>query len=1196
MSRATTTVASKPDSLVATERAQLAASDPAASVWVAANAGAGKTHVLKMRVLRLLLAGAKPERILCLTFTKAAAAEMSSRVFADLAGWTVADEASLSTSLQALLGRRPGDNERLIARRLFAEAIETPGGLKVQTIHSFCERLLQRFPLEAGVPPGFEIMDDATGREVIRQAINQTLLQATSGGEAGLADALALVVTQVQGDSFDEVLAAALGQRQWLRDLLQLDHDTDDPFVAAGEIYREGLGLARSATVAGLEQQAVQLVDPAMLGRAVAALRDGGKLDGELADKLARAAPPGTVAARLGALADALLTATGTPRADSRFGSKKVREAEPAVAQALCDARDRLHPLLASRDLVRAIDLTVALARLASSALQHYQVVKSNRAALDFDDLIERTAGLLSSPESAEWVLFKLDGGIDHILVDEAQDTSPTQWGVIKALATEFLGDAGAGERGRSVFAVGDEKQSIYSFQGAAPEMFQSTGLAFRALAEQAGKTWRAVPLTLSFRTVEPVLAAVDRVFRTGNPTARLGAGIGDVRHEALRLGEAGLVEVWPVEEVSTPAETDAFDPLDEQPVESPVARLSARIADTVGQWIAKGERLASEDRPMTAGDILILVARRRPFAPAMVAALKARGIPVAGADRIRLTEQLAVADLMALGRVLVLPEDDLSLACVLKSPLFDLDDDDLMSFATGKRGALFKALLAAAKSNPRLAPAAAMLKTWRGLADFLPPYELLVRVLDRDGMRPKMLARLGPEAADAIDELLARAIAYDDQSTPSLQGFLASLETGDHEIKRDMEPERGEVRVMTVHGAKGLEAPVVILADTCGDPINRRGRRLIALPDMARPVDQLPWQLWMVAGAGRSPRVGDAIDQLDVADRAERNRLLYVAMTRARDRLYVAGFGNNRRRPDDCWYETVINGLGASLVDAVDVAGQPVRRLESVQQVPARRRRAVAERISETQQMPPWATTRPPQETRLAVPLAPSRLVPAETDDDGEPAALPPLSTPTVASPGPSGLAGDRRFLRGLLTHALLEHLPALDPSIWPKAAAAFVSARGADLNRSMQRSIVQETLAVLHDPVFAPVFGRNGRAEVAIAAEISDPAGRRPPLSISGQIDRLVHTEQGILIVDFKTNRPPPSDATGVPPEHLLQLAAYRLAIKKIFQVDEVHAALLWTFGARLMPVPSDTLDHVETQLWERMARRLDAAIPHS
>jgi len=1171
-----------------TAEAQSTAADPGVSAWVSANAGAGKTHVLKTRVLRLLLAGSDPERILCLTYTKAAAAEMEQRVFADLATWATMPDEKLRSALHELLGQRATTEEEARARRLFARAIETPGGLKVQTIHAFCERLLQRFPLEAFVPPGFAILDDEMGRRLRRESIDDVLRDATSGHDPALADALTAVVVHAQGERFEDLMASALAERGWFDAINRLGESIEDGLAVLETLYRGTLGLAARDTPESLTADLLKIIDTASLQQAARILSGGAKTDQRLAGCLAEAART-TAGARLAALTSAFLTEKREARSDRAFITKAIQDSEPGLTDSLRKARDRFAERLARRDAARAVEATMALVRLASAVRERYVAAKAARAVLDFDDLIVRTVSLLSGQDMTAWVLYKLDGGIDHILVDEAQDTSPEQWRIVESLAREFFAGQGANEKVRTIFAVGDEKQSIYSFQGADPQKFAAMGAYFETAAKSSGQDWRRVALELSFRTVPTVLRAVDSVFADPGRTPGVTANAGQIRHEAKRIGHAGLVEIWDPEPFEAPVPSPAFDPLGERPPSSAVRRLADRIADTILGWLEREETLASTGRAIEPGDIMILVRRRRPFAPIMVAALKARGIPVAGADRMVLGEQLAVKDLVALAQVLALPEDDLSLAAVLKSPLFDLDDDALIAIAPDRPGSLYKALLAAAKTDDRFVPAAEQLKSWRQIADYLPPYEMFVQILDRDGGRRKLLSRLGPEAAEAIDEFLDLALAYDDRAPPSLAGFLTALAETRHEIKRDLEHGQNQVRVLTVHGAKGLEAPIVFLPDTCQTG-RARGSGLVGL-DIERPAGITPPCLWTVAGAGRLPVVARARDAAGTSEGEESNRLLYVAMTRARDRLYVAGWETAQKRNAACWYEKIKDALADGMTSVGRGDGTSIHRLEDPQTAAAEDKRKAGEQAVAAEPPPRWASTLPAAEPRAVIPVAPSRLAPLDVDEEGEP--LPPAprggserNVREPAAPSPATLSADNRFLRGTLTHALLEHLPNLPPDTWDAAAQGFLATRGGALSAAMRASIVTETLAVLRDPTFSPVFAPGSRAEVPLVARLRDPTGRRPDLHINGQIDRLALIDGGVLIVDYKTNRPPPSVVEGVPLAYMLQMAAYRLALREIYPGHTVTAAILWTYGTRLMPIPEAALDAIQPRLWELAA----------
>ncbi len=1180
--------------LARTERAQAEASDPNVSAWVSANAGAGKTHVLKSRVLRILLAGTPPDRILCLTYTKAAAAEMAGRVFKDLSIWATADEAVLETSLTSLLVRKPTAQEAKDARALFARAIETPGGLKVQTIHAFCERLLQRFPLEAGVPPGFAILDDQEGVRLIREAVDGVLSEAVATPDGPLGQALERAVAFAAGDAFDTMLGSALAQREWLDAMTRHIGSEHEGVAAVGRLYRTALGVRTDVSSSDIEKEMAGVVSNTDLARAATALGEGGKNDNKLADALRAAGAAASDTSRAERLRAAFLTAKDEPRADS-FVSKAVQAANPDIYDRLRRARDRVADLVTERQGLLVVEASLALMLLAGDVMQRYASAKQLRAALDFQDLIERTARLLSDGEAAAWVLLKLDGGLDHILVDEAQDTSPLQWEVIKALAAEFFPVTGGQSKPRTVFAVGDEKQSIYSFQGAEPRMFAQSGDHFRRSAEAALLALRRVPLTLSFRTVEPLLRAVDRVLSDAGRTPGLTAGNEPINHVALRLGHAGCFEIWETEKpVEVDEEPDAWLPLSEKPQALPATRLAERIADTIARWLRDGEMLASEGRPVRAGDVLVLLRKRHPFAAPMVAALKTRGIPVAGADRLKTTEQLAVQDLMVLGDFLTLPEDDLALATVLKSPLFGLDDDDLMRLAVDRKGAmLWSRLLAAAKTEARFGPAAETLLKWRGIADQSPPFEFYAHVLDRDGGRKRLIGRLGPEAVETLTEFLNLAIEFDEAETPSLSGFLQWLRAGSREVKRDMEHGRDEVRVLTVHGAKGLEAPIVFLPDTCSAPGGAQQGKLVALEGSGLALGSGKPVAWPVKGTSGVVAVKAAKDAQKVAEREEANRLLYVALTRARDRIYVAGFEGKKGRPKDCWYDIIETGLAGNLEETGE-DGQRLLRISTPQTAETVKPKDLTAALVFAEEPPAWSRTPAPREPQLALPLAPSRIAPYDVDEAGDPITpqLAPGATPEEpAAPSPLEVAGSNRFQRGLLTHALLEHLPTIAPERWQVAAEAFVASRGHMLPQRVRGSIVAEVLALIGAPSFAAAFGPGSRAEVPIVAEIPEPGGRGRPLRLNAVIDRLVVRDHDVLIIDYKTNRPPPSEPAKVASAYLVQLAAYRLALGRIHPDRQIRAAILWTDGARLMEIPADLLDAAERDLWLLARARLDA-----
>ena len=1124
---------------------QRAAANPEVSAWVAANAGTGKTSVLVDRVTRLLLErDARPASILCLTFTKAAAAEMDTRLYRRLGKWTVLPERELAERLTDLLGRRPAPGDLAKARRLFAKALDAPGRVRIQTIHAFCESILKRFALEARVPPHFAIADERTASELIAEARERLLERAARPGP--LQDALGFIVGAIDEAGFDRLLAELVRERRKLKRLLT---EVGDDVAAAAEAVRATLGVRADETPERALADFAAATPDAELRRAATALDTGSAADQDRAAAIRAWLANPDRSDRFEAWADIFVTDKGNAR--KNLITIAAQKAYPAALDILRKEQERVLAALARRNTLHVAAASTALLTAGAALVAEYEAEKRARALLDYDDLILKTSALLRTPGVAPWVLYKLDGGLDHMLVDEAQDTSPEQWEVIAALTEEFFSGSGAKAGARTVFAVGDEKQSIFSFQGTDPEAFERMKRRFAARVPQAGEIWRPVDLHISFRSTEAVLAAVDRVFAQAAARAGVVSGTGGIRHTPHRLGQAGLVELWPPVEKEETEESAPWDaPLDYVDRSSPPAVLAGRIAGLIRGWLRNGERLESQDRPIRPGDVMILVRKRDRFFEEMVRALKAADVPVAGADRLVLAEHIAVMDLVALGDFALLPDDDLTLATVLKGPLFGLDDDSLFDLCWRRQGRLWAVLKARAGERPEWQSAVGELAALLDKADVIRPYEFFGELMGARRGRKRMLRRLGPEAADPLDEFLALTLAYERQHAPSLQGFLHWFRAGAAEIKRDLEQARNEVRVLTVHGAKGLEAPIVFLPDTCSAPDGRQDPPLFWRNPGDRQRLHLP--LWPVARDRDDPTTAALRDGAKAAREREYRRLLYVALTRARDRLYIGGWQSGAKRPEGCWYDLIAPALKQS-EGAKEIrlpTGETVWRLQSVQAKPPERP-AEAAAVHSAEPLPAWARQPAPSEPSPSRPLAPSR---PEGDE------------PAVTSP----LGPDRglRFRRGLLVHRLLELLPELPPEARHEGAIRLLSRLAPKHSAAAQSALADEVLAVLESPEFAVLFGPGSRAEAPLAGQIGD-------LVIAGQVDRLVVTRDEVLVVDFKTNRPAPATPDQVDPLYLRQMAEYRALLRSIFPGRTVRCALLWTDGPRLMTMPELTLD---------------------
>jgi ATP-dependent helicase/nuclease subunit A len=1135
------------------DTAQRKAAGPRASVWVSASAGTGKTRVLIDRLLWLMLDGTDPGRILCLTFTRAAAAEMANRLNEELANWATSRSAELAETLQKLTGRVPGDATIARARQLFARVLETPGGIKIATIHAFCQTLLRRFPLEAGVPTEFAVIDERSAREALIEAGERMVNAARDGDEPELANALAVVARYAPEERFGALMAALAAERGKLRRVLRDGHAA----------LRDKLCGILSLPTATTEEAVLAAFcaagsgDEAGLRSAAAALCNGSCTDRDRGATLAAwCEAAGRRRQMLSAYLAVFLTAEGEIR-KSLITRDAAHSAGCDAAAVLGAEGERVKRFRDTQTAAALVEASCALVRLGGALMDAYAEGKRAHGALDYDDLISAALDLLRQPGIAPWVLFKLDGGLDHILIDEAQDTNPEQWEIVAALAEEFYSGEGADDRLRTVFAVGDAKQSIYSFQRADPRAFLRMRDYFERRVSAARQEWRVVPLEVSFRSTEPVLRAIDAIFRLDAAHDGVALDGSEIRHIAARAGHAGVVELWPpaVAQPEEPPDPMAL-PIIRQRTTEPRTRVAGAIAATIAGWLDKGEMLEARGRPIRPGDVMVLVRRRDGFVGELLRALKQRNIPVAGADRLILTEQLAVQDLVALGRFLLLPEDDLTFATVLKGPLFGIDEEMLFDLAYARGGEkLWQRLRAAAGRSPQLRRAAERLSDLLARADFVPPYELYAEILGAQGGRRMLLERLGIEAEDPVEEFLALALAYEREHVPSLQGFLRWLVAGDTEVKRDFGArQRDEVRILTVHGAKGLEAPVVFLPDTMQLPNQ---------PDTLLWTERDGLPLWCPRRDLAVPFYAEEKRSLRARHLQEYRRLLYVALSRARDRLYICGWQTRDSLKEDSWHALCRAGLAeiatpfafdtAPLIGADGWCGVGLRLTGEQTATPAWERPAAT--VPAGRSLPNWAKEPPPVEPEPPRPLAPSR--PSEAEP-------PPLS--------PLAARGRDRFKRGLLVHRLLQSLPELPIEEREIAARRFLALPTHGLPADEQAGIQSDTLAVLNHPEFAALFGPDSQAEVPLVGLI--PGSTGTGRAVSAQIDRLVVAEDRVLIVDYKTLRPPPATEDEVAPAYLRQLAAYRAALAQIYPGREIRCALLWSEGPRLMPISPEIL----------------------
>ncbi len=1118
---------------------QARASRPDHSIWVTASAGTGKTKVLTDRVLRLLLPrgdaeeGTLPGRILCLTFTKAGAGEMALRLTKTLSRWAVMPTGELTEHLQKLLAHEPSRNDIAAARRLFSEVSDTPGGLKIMTIHSFCQSVLGRFPLEASIPPNFKPLEEDEANALLERARDDVIKTASP--------ALERIARAVNEDQFFELIRAIVKEREQLKNITE-------KFGSIEGIYNElceQTGVHPGQEGHDILKMACDSVDePALRGACKALAASTGKKEPEWAIAMQDWLDSTGRVRKFDAWKSVFITTEGIART-SGFPTKEVEKRNPGLVEILRAESERLLQTINLKNAADGALLTRDLLLLGQKIIDRYQTLKAERAALDFDDLIFTTCALLEGKAAkltgdmaAAWVLYKLDAGLDHILVDEAQDTNPEQWRIVEAITQEFATGLGARETDRTIFVVGDEKQSIYSFQRASRDLFEEKHGTLKEKIESAGKKWDDVPLNISFRSTKSVLQAVDNVFRN----IQSGVSQTEVEHTSYRAGQAGRVELWPLFETEKQDKSDAWT-LPTEIVESTdgASNLAAHIAAQVKQWIGK-EELPARDRKVRPGDIMILFRTRNALFNKVTKALKDEGLPVTGADRMKLNDQIAVQDLMACASFALQPLDDLTLACILKSPLIGMSEADLFTLAHGREKQPL--WLRVTENTPE--PIKKYLDDIQHNAAAMRPFDFFTWLLQSpcpfdkaSGLRA-LQTRLGPDIIDPVDELLNSILDFETLGLPSLQNFVQRQLRGEKEIKREMEEAGNAVRLMTVHGSKGLQAPIVILPDTV------RIQRGVASKTDARLLwpdkTHLNVPLWSPRSEENYELYDQARAMLDQREDEEYRRLLYVAMTRAEDRLYLAGCKGTKNSNLKKWYDALREGLQS--IENVETLEDGTLRLENPQTKDPDRADKKQKQSKTAGKIPAYLLAPSAPEKMPGAPLNPSKL------DTEEPAINSPLQ------PG-----NPHRFRRGILTHKLLEFLPNLAPEKHTEAAKNFLEHFAADIPPEMRAGIAKETLAILTDAKFAAVFGSGSLAEIPVTGKMAD--GR----IVSGQIDRLLITADEILIVDYKTNRPPPLDEKDVPAVYKSQMHAYREVLSRIYPGRTVSCALLWTDGPRLM-----------------------------
>jgi ATP-dependent helicase/nuclease subunit A len=1128
---------------------QALASRPSERVWLKASAGTGKTQVLTARVLRLLLTGAAPETILCLTFTKAGASEMAERIHTRLGKWVLASDNELFTDLQNL-GEPAGPEDRAHARTLFARVLDARGGgLRIQTIHSFCQSLLGSFPSEAGLIPGFRPIEGRAESALAQSVLADLVDGAARTHRDDLISSLQSLALRLGEEGARGFLARCAAKPDAMAKLGLIPSEIEGKVRAwlhLGDIDPEEVLLA-ACTDGGFDRAGIEAIRRLNLEWDT---KTAMKRVEAITDWLAMGA-----GARLAHL-DILTSVWTTANGEMRSLSKGQAPQDPGYGPLLSEQYATFNSLLELRALAAtaaAIGKALIIGQAYSDA---YAAAKRNAGVVDFNDMIRHTVSLLTQSGMGEWIRLKLDQSTDHILIDEAQDTNEAQWDIVKALTGEFFaGDGAKPNVGRTIFTVGDYKQAIFGFQGTNPEEFSKAQDFFNEQAAQLDEEILDLSLARSFRSGQAILTLVDAVIAEVTPEA-MGIAAAVPAHISANKG-SGSVTLWPP--VAIFGDADDMD-VEEDWLDDSVLAFADNLATQIKAWTSGGLTLRNHGgRNARAGDVLILLQKRGELARLIVSRLHEAGVAVAGVDRLRLNAPIAVLDLLACIRFALQPEDDLTLAALLVSPLVGWTQDDLYARAKGRSGALWPHLRQSLDKEELAVPFALL-----GMADLSTPYRFLETTLSGAiGGRRKLLSRLGEEARDPIEELLSAALAFERDAPPSLQLFLDWFDRGDVEIKRDPSKPGDGVRVMTVHGAKGLQAPIVVLADATSDPANKMRRDLDwqAAPGVTLPI-------FRPRAADRVASLKTSAEESDAREREEYWRLLYVALTRAEEHLFIGGALSKRQAKgmsEDCWHMRIgaaLRGLGPSVrAEPVEASGSAAMSFDELR-TNGVTVYAVQTKIIGTGDggyanpapdvpLPAWLLSPAPEEARPPRPLAPSAI------EGGDDEASPP-PTPEMR----------KAARRGQLIHALLQRLPDVAPDAREAAAERWL-AHSAGVDDVEERAeLIAAVQGVLTTPEFAALFAEDALAEAPLAGIVGERV-------IAGTVDRLLVSADDVLVIDYKTGRRVPSGIGAVPEAHKAQMAAYVAVLRGIFPDKAVRAALLYTSGPRLIVLGDDVIE---------------------
>jgi ATP-dependent helicase/nuclease subunit A len=1124
---------------------QKIASNPDYNVWVSASAGTGKTKVLIDRILRLLLKGNSIDKILCITFTKVAAQEMINRLSSILARWSILEDADLAKELFLLNEEEPTTEEISLAKQLFANFIDNPQKINIQTIHSFCQNILNNFPIEANIMSGFKVIEPDYAQELKKQAIESVLNTKIFDDSLEIKNTLTTIVKHISALDFENKISSILNYPEKM-DILQDKYNLNIDFESFKLNLYEELKAKQGISAESILQQYFDGSFNKLAFLEIISIAQGTK------NKLSASfdinklfwflnLPKDEQIKNKDVWEKVFYTTSGSIRKKivNEGFLKELQDGQALwVKQVIEEELLRLEKLRNEYKNQISAEINLAFMQLAYEIYKAYENIKLSLGVLDFNDLIIKTHKLLNKSLVIPWILYKLDNKISHILVDEAQDTNPLQWDIIRVFVEEFFTGSSSNQENRSIFVVGDVKQSIYSFQGASPEYFNVIKALFKEKVKNAEKIWHQVPMNTSFRSSSGVISAVNHI--TSNLFSQNDNIYKeeDFTHLAHNQNLGANIEIWPLL-------------VDDNKEEK--WRRYKNLATAIVKKIKK----LNQDG-VSYGDILILYRKREgnPTLNYLVKFLKESEIPVLGVDKLNLSEHLAVNDLIALAKFLLQQNDDFSLACVLKSPIFNLKDDDIFNLKITNSSSLFNSL-----NQEKYIHIYNKLNKWVSLVDYIPVYDLFFHILYVEKNFTNFLNSFGNEVQDILMEFMNLILQFNERTQSknisNLQIFLEFITKGDHKISRDSSSKKDMVNLMTIHASKGLESRVVFILND----LDAKSQNDIILYN-ENP--STPLLLLKLSKDYQNDYTNQIVLKQKNYQLKELARLFYVAITRAKEQLYICSVAKqapdeNEDKANHLWWQILNNAINNNVFFEHNLSalesdffdeklGFVTKKAFCISQATPLIKKEIFSQNS-INFIPQWCFKEAPKEQNPTKPLSPSKI------DFEEKYFSSPLSQMDEKK--------NNLINKGLLVHKILEQINYL--SDYKEIELFINNILNGYAEQLTEQSIIEiknNIHSLLNKKELMFLWENKGMAEVGISGQIN----YNNELNIvSARVDKIIKIDNKLWVIDYKYAKKPNLPSK----KHIKQMEIYKSILKNIYPECDISGLIIYTQSLETLEV---------------------------